>query len=206
MSQNLWLNPPFAEITKHILHWLNIAIKTNTTFLIISPVHLKKEEFRYVVNLDIVTVVYFRNPIYFHSIQNSYHTPGPCPSQICLILLNIQGPNTYVLNDRTGVFPLNSDWLVSLQGLSNSFNTDLKWDGVRKTVEKYKLSEKQDLQLCQPQMSFLDMIPSVGSSLDTAPFTPLSPLWNFHLSPLMKEHFPAEYQPMKRECITTNRT
>jgi len=45
----------------------------------------------------------------------------------------------------------------------------------------------------------------VGSTLDTAPYTPLSPLWSSHLSPLMQQDFPKKYQPMKRECITTSR-
>ena len=205
VSQHLWLNPPFADITTHLLHWLNVAIKTNTAFLIISPVQLQKKEFRYVVNLDIVTVVYFQNPIHFHSIQNKYATPGPCPSQICLIMLNIQGRNIYVPNERTGVFPIKTKWLNKLRSLPNSFDTDMSWDDVRQAVEKYKLSEKQALKLCQPQFSFLDMLPSVGSSLDTAPFTPLSPLWSFNLSPLMKQDFPPTYQPIKRECITTSR-
>ena len=204
VSNHLWLNPPFHEITRHLVHWLDVAIKTNTAFAIISPVRNHSAKFRFIANLDITTVVYFRNPVHFHSLSSN-RTPGPCPSQICIIFLNMRGTSITVNNTRFGTFPIDPTWKAQLRALPNSFNSDLTWAGVKDVVQKYKLEEQQALDLCQPQMSFLDLLPEVGSTLDTKPFTPFSPLWSSKLSPLMRIHFPQDYIPVKRDSITPSR-
>ena len=142
--------------------------------------------------------------MHFYSLSSN-RIPGPCPSQICIIFLNIKGPNISVNNSRFGTFPIDPAWKSQLQALPNSFKSDLTWAGVKEVVEKYKLEEQQALDLCQPQMSFLDLLPEVGSTLDTKPFTPFSPLWSSKLSPLMRMHFPPDYTPIKRVSITPSR-
>ena len=110
---------------------------------------------------------------------DQYRTPGPCPSQISLIFLNMAGTNILVDNDRFGIFKIDPEWKKGLRGLPNTLRTGLDWPGVKTVVEKYKIDEQRAFDLCQPQMSFQDLLPAVGSTLDTKPFTPLSPLWNF---------------------------
>ena len=205
VSNNLWFNPPFRDITKHLVHWLDVVIKTNTTFLIISPVRPNCEKFNFIVNLDITVVIYYKNPVYFQIIHNNYRTPGPCPSQICLIFLNIEGANISVNNNNFGIFTIDPKWKEGLRGLPNTFRSNLDWSGVREVVDKYKIDEQKDFDLCQPQMSFQDRLPEVSSSLDTKPFTPLSPLWSSKLSPLMRIHFPEDYTPVKQNTISSSR-
>ena len=86
------------------------------------------------------------------------------------------GRNISVNNTRVGTFKIDLKWKTGLRGLPNTLQTGLDWSGVKAVVERYKIDEQQALDLCQPQMSFLDLLPEVGSTLDTKPFTPLSPL------------------------------
>ena len=206
VSKNLLLNPPFDNVIDHLLHWFDVAIKTNTAFILISPVKLDCAQFRFIVTSDLNTVVYFNNPIHFRSIWNGYKKPGPCPVRTCLVFLNMAGNNIFVNNDKDGVFKVEGPWSKQLRGLPNTFSEHLNWSQVRSTVDLFKLQEQQAFDLCQPQMSFEDLLPAVGSTLDTKPFTPLSPLWSTKLSPLITEHFPATYTSVKRKHITLSRS
>ena len=115
------------------------------------------------------------------------------------------GRNISVNNTRVGTFKIDPKWKEGLRGLPNTLQTGLDWSGVKAVVEKYKIDEQKALDLCQPQMSFLDLLPEVGSTLDTKPFTPLSPLWSSKLSPLMRIDFPEHYTPVKRNTISSSR-
>ena len=45
-SVNLYVNPPFNEIIRHLHHWLNVALKSNRSYIVVSPVLIDSEEWR----------------------------------------------------------------------------------------------------------------------------------------------------------------
>ena len=204
-SQNLVLNPRFDKITVHIQHWLSLALKNNRSYILKSPVRTSNPEWRFIVNLDIVTVVYLQQRVSFENIKQNYSRPGVCPSKTCYLFLNVRGENQLFPNDSDGIFSYTKTWYDSLQCQPLTNTSIPTWPRVKNIVKDYNKKEQKAIALCSSSYKFDDLIPSIKPSLDTSPFTPLSPLWNSSLSPLLTRFFSPHYTPRPRDKISISR-
>ena len=205
-SNNLYLNPPFKEILVHLHHWFNLALRNNRSYVIVSPVLLDSAEWKFFANSDYTVTVFFRNPVSFEDIRNNYQRPGTCPKQICLIFLNVSGDNVIVENDLDGVFVFTNNWYRDLKCQPINKPETLKWDKVPDLIYDYKDAQKDLIFSQRSSFDFSDLKPSVLPSVDSNLFTPLSPLWDSHMSPLLKRYFGDSFTPRYRESISLARS
>ena len=205
-SVNLYVNPPFNEIIPHLHHWLNVALKSNRSYIVVSPVLINSEEWKYFVRLAITVVVFLKNPVSFENIRDNYNRPGVCPKRICLFFLNVAGENIIVENDEDGVFSFPNEWYKKLKCQPLQPNNTMNWSAIPSLVNNYKKAQQKFILAQKSPFNFTDLLPSVTSSVDSNLFTPLSPLWDAHLSPILKRHFGESYTARSRDAISLARS